>query len=148
MDVVTVALLTYSAEDSQEQSQQPTKGSSALTVASGSGEIRQLKKLLTGLFKKLFSKKVSGQLGTWEVLVGNYSKGETPSQTDPNQDYAIEDIVDEETGEFIRIRIVCSCDDPVMRVNRGPFFKCLHCDQPCWSRTCGKCRVLFSVDYG
>jgi hypothetical protein len=117
-------------------------------VVSGSGEIRQLKKLLTSLFKKLIFKKASKELADWERLVGTYSKGETPTQTDPNLDYVIEDLVDEETGDFIRIRIVCSCDDPVMRINKGNTYKCLHCDQPCWSGKCTKCRILFSIDYG
>jgi hypothetical protein len=111
-------------------------------------EISLLKKLLTGLFKKLFPKKKSVELDTWGKLVGVYSKGETPTETNPDLDYAIEDIVDEETGEFIRIRIVCACDDPIMRINKGSSFRCLHCDQPCWSRSCSKCRILFSVDYG
>jgi len=107
-----------------------------------------LKKLLTGLFKRLFPQKPKTPLVDWEDLIVIYSKGEVPVETNPDLDYAIEDIVDEETGQFIRIRIVCSCDDPVMRINKGSTFKCLHCDQPCWSRSCVKCKVLFSVDYG
>lgn len=107
-----------------------------------------MKKLLINLFKKLTVKKTVTQVEVWEGLVGIYSTGESPTQTDPKLDYVIEDIVDEETGEFIRLRVVCSCDEPVMRINKGSTFKCLHCDQPCWSRSCSKCRILFSVDYG
>lgn len=117
-------------------------------MVSGYVEIKQLKKLLTNLFKKVLPKKKLTELDSWENLVGAYSKGEVPIETDPDLDYAIEDIVDEETGEFIRIRIVCACDDPIMRINKGSSFRCLHCDQPCWSMTCSKCKLLFSVDYG
>jgi hypothetical protein len=103
-----------------------------------------LKKLLTSLYNKLFPAKIE----PWAELIEIYTRGETPRQTDPERDFAIDDFVDEETGEFVRIYVVCSCDDQVLRINGGDTFKCLHCDQPCWSRSCQKCRFLFSVDYG
>jgi hypothetical protein len=112
-------------------------------VVNGYEETRQLRKLLTSLYNKLFPKTTI----TWEDLVDAYALGETPRQTDPELDYIVEDIIDEETGRFIRIRIVCACDEPVMRIG-GEGFKCLHCDQPCYSGKCQKCQVLFSVDYG
>lgn len=102
-----------------------------------------MKKLLTNLYKKFFPKKPEA----WEGLITIYLEGEVPRQTDPELDYIIEDIVDEETGRFIRVRIVCSCDQPVMRLGEDGF-KCLHCDQPCYSGKCEKCKMLFAVDYG
>ena len=113
-------------------------------MASGYGEISLLRKLLTSLYNKLFPAK----LEPWLELVDSYSQGETPRETDPDRDFAYDDFVDEETGEFVRIHIVCSCDKGVIRIDGGDNFKCLHCDQPCWSRSCQSCRLLFSVDYG
>ena len=103
-----------------------------------------MKKLLTNLYKKLFPIKAQ----PWEELIINYSIGETPRETDPDKDFAYDDFIDDLTGEFVRVHIVCSCDKGVIRIDGGDTFKCLHCDQPCWSRSCRECKRLYSVDYG
>jgi hypothetical protein len=113
-------------------------------VVSGYGETNLLKKLLTNLYKRFFPIKAE----PWEELLITYSQGETPRQTDPDRDFAYDDFVDDVTGEFVRVHIVCSCDKGVIRIDGGDTFKCLHCDQPCWSRSCQECRRLYSVDYG
>ena len=113
-------------------------------MVSGYAETNLLKKLLTSLYNKLFPAKSE----RWAELVNSYSIGEIPRETDPERDFAYDDFVDDVTGEFVRVHIVCSCDKGVIRIDGGDTFKCLHCDQPCWSRSCQECRRLYSVDYG
>ena len=80
--------------------------------------------------------------------MGGYTDRETPGQASPEVEYAVDDIIDEETGRFVRIHIVCSCDEGVIRIDGGDYFSCLHCDEPCNSRSCMKCKRLSLVDYG
>lgn len=96
-----------------------------------------MRKLLTSLYKKLFSKSRKGEVTIPGPFYG-YNQEEIFHLTTV--------IYDEDEDLEVRVRYVCSCDKYVYEMGAEGSFACMHCDSECKVKGCKVCQYLNGRD--